>query len=293
VADVDRIRFFIEYLGLRFLYGILGRLPYIPGNAIGRAIGRGVGVLSRKRTRVAAANLQAAFPHEKPETIRTWTREVWSELGAGVWEFARLGVLTPEKFDRDVRVIGGEHLRAAHAEGKGVVLFTGHIGNWEYTAWATARAGLPTAVIARRMKNPYVNDWITALRFRSGCQVMMHKNAVRESFRQLSSGGLIGLLFDQRITAGGFQVPFFGRPAHTTGLPALLALRLGCPLLPVRSWREKGRLTVEMNPPLRVEKGPVTPERVEAVTRQMTTVLEGWIRERPTQWLWIHNRWKQ
>lgn len=290
---MDRIRFFIEYLGLRFLYGILGRLPYIPGNAIGRAIGRGVGVLSRKRTRVAAANLQAAFPHEKPETIRTWTREVWSELGAGVWEFARLGVLTPEKFDRDVRVIGGEHLRAAHAEGKGVVLFTGHIGNWEYTTWATARAGLPTAVIARRMKNPYVNDWITALRFRSGCQVMMHKNAVRESFRQLSSGGLIGLLFDQRITAGGFQVPFFGRPAHTTGLPALLALRLGCPLLPVRSWREKGRLTVEMNPPLRVEKGPVTPERVEAVTRQMTTVLEGWIRERPTQWLWIHNRWKQ
>jgi lauroyl/myristoyl acyltransferase len=86
-------------------------------------------VLSRKRTRVAAANLQAAFPHEKPETIRTWTREVWSELGAGVWEFARLGVLTPEKFDRDVRVIGGEHLRAAHAEGKRGGSFYG--AHWE------------------------------------------------------------------------------------------------------------------------------------------------------------------
>jgi KDO2-lipid IV(A) lauroyltransferase len=292
VVVVDRIRFFIEYLGLRFLYGVLGRLPYFPGNALGRGIGRGVGVLSRKRTQLAAANLRAAFPQEKPERILAWTRGVWSELGAGVWEFARLGVLTPEEFDREVQVIGVEHLRAAHAEGKGVVLFTGHLGNWEYTSWATARTGLPTAVIARRMKNPYVNDWITALRVRSGCQVMMHKNAVRESFRQLSSGGILGLLFDQRITAGGLQVPFFGRPAHTTGLPGLLALRWGCPILPVRSWREKRRLTVEMSPPLKIDAGPSSPERVEAVTRQMTAVLERWIRERPTQWLWIHDRWK-
>lgn len=289
---MDRIRFFIEYLALRFLYGVLGRLPYFPGNAIGRALGRGVGFLSSRRTQVAATNLRAAFPEEKPETIQAWTRGVWSELGASVWEFARLGVLSTEEFDREVRVVGAEHLRVAHAQGKGVVLFTGHLGNWEYTSWATARAGFPTAVIARRMKNPFVNDWITALRERSGCEILMHKNAVRESFRHLSSGGLLGMLFDQRITAGGLQVPFFGRPAHTTGLPALVALRLGCPILPVRSWRENGRLTVEMNPPLPIEPGPSTPERVDAVTRQMTAVLEGWIRERPTQWLWIHDRWK-
>lgn len=289
----DRIRFFLEYAGLRGLHALLGRLPRVPGMAIGRLIGRGVGFLARSRTRLAEKNLARAFPKERPDTLRGWARDVWSELGAAVWEFARLGRLTPEEFNKEVRVIGVEHLRKAHALGKGVILFTGHLGNWEYTSWATALTGLPTTVIARRMKNPFVNDWITALRLRSGCEVMMHKNAVRESVRRLASGGLIGLLFDQRITAGGLQVPFFGQPAHTTGMAALLALRLGCPLLPVRSWREKGRLTVEMEPPLTIEPGPSTPDRVEAVTRQMTDVLERWVRDRPSQWLWIHDRWKQ
>lgn len=288
----DRIRFFIEYLGLRFLYAILGRLPHFPGMAIGRGLGRLIGVLARSRTRLAEKNLARAFPHASLETVRAWTWGVWSELGAAVWEFTRLGHLRPDDFHKEVRVVGTEHLRAAHAQGKGVLLFTGHLGNWEYTSWATALTGLPTAVIARRMKNPFVNDWITEVRRRSGCEVMMHKNAVRESVRRLAAGGVVGLLFDQRITAGGLQVPFFGRPAHTTGMAALLALRLGCPLLPVRSWREKGQLTVEMESPLVIEPGPSTPERVDAVTRQMTEILERWVREHPTQWLWIHDRWK-
>lgn len=292
MAVSDRIRFFIEYLGLRCVYALLGGLPLFPGMGMGRGLGRVIGVFARRRTRLAEKNLARAFPDAAPETVRQWARGVWSELGAAVWEFARLGHMTPEAFHQGVRVVGAEHLRAAHAQGKGVILFTGHLGNWEYTSWATALTGLPTAVIARRMKNPFVNDWITALRRRSGCEVMMHKNAVRESVRRLASGGLIGLLFDQRITDGGMTVPFFGQPAHTTGMAALLALRLGCPLVPVRSWREKGRLTVEMSPPMKVEPGPSTPERVEEVTRQMNEILERWVRERPTQWLWIHDRWK-
>ncbi len=288
----DRLRFFLEYLSLRGLHSLLGRLPAFPGRAVGRALGRVVGGVARKRTRVASENLALAFPEESAAQIRAWTRGVWSDLGAGIWEFARLGRLTAEEFKQEVRVIGGEHLRAAHAQGKGVVLFTGHLGNWEYASRAASLTGVPVSAIARRMKNPFVNDWITAERRRLGVNVLMHKNAVRESFRRLSSGEVIGLLFDQRITAGGLQVPFFGRPAHTTGLPAILALRLGCPVVPLRSWREKGRLTVEMEPPLPIEPGPSTPERVNAVTRQMTAVLERWVRERPTQWLWIHNRWK-
>jgi KDO2-lipid IV(A) lauroyltransferase len=287
-----RIRFLLEYFALRFLSSFLGRIPRFPGMAIGRGIGRVVGVIARGRTRLAEQNMAASFPAETPETLRAWSRDVWSELGASVWEFARLGRMTRAEFQNEVRVIGIENLRAAHALGKGVILFTGHLGNWEYASWATALAGFPVAAIARRMKNPYVNEWITALRRRSGNEVLMHKNAVRESVRRLASGDVVGLLFDQRITAGGLQVPFFGRPAHTTGMAALLSLRLGSPLVPVHSWRENGRLTVEIGPSLPIDPGPSTPERIEAVTRQMTDILEGWIRAHPAQWLWIHDRWK-
>ncbi|MBK8575609.1 MAG: lysophospholipid acyltransferase family protein [Elusimicrobia bacterium] len=288
----DRIRFFIEYVGLRILATTLGRIPPFPGMAMGRGMGRVVGFLARGRTRLAEQNMAAAFPNEKTDTLRAWVRGVWSELGVSVWEFARLGRMSRATFEKEVPVVGIENLRAAHAQGKGVILFTGHLGNWEYASWATALAGFPVAAIARRMKNPFVNDWITALRRRSGNEVLMHKNAVRESVRRLSAGQVVGLLFDQRITAGGLQVPFFGRPAHTTGMAALLALRLGSPLVPVHSWRENGRLTVEIGPSLSVDPGPSTPDRIEAVTRQMTEILEGWIRQHPTQWLWIHDRWR-
>jgi KDO2-lipid IV(A) lauroyltransferase len=288
----DRIRFFIEYLGVRSFYGLLGRFPRSLGLVVGRSLGILVGTVSRKRYHVADQNVTSAFANKTPSQRAALIRDVWSDLGAGLYEFARLGRLSKDQFRNEVRVVGEDHLRAAHARGKGVVLVTGHLGNWEYASWAAALTGLPIMAVARRMKNPWVNHWITALRARSGCNVIMHKNAVRESVRQLREGGVVGLLFDQRITAGGLQVPFFGRPAHTTGMPALLALRMECPIVPLRSWRENGRITVEFLPPLEIEPGPATPERVEAVTRQLNDMLERWIKERPSQWLWIHNRWK-
>ncbi|MBL0058464.1 MAG: hypothetical protein IPP35_05020 [Elusimicrobia bacterium] len=102
----DRLRFFLEYLSLRALHFLLGRLPAFPGRGVGRALGRAVGLVARKRTRVASENLALAFPEESPSRIRAWTRAVWSDLGAGIWEFARLGRLTAEEFQKEVRVIG-------------------------------------------------------------------------------------------------------------------------------------------------------------------------------------------
>jgi KDO2-lipid IV(A) lauroyltransferase len=212
-------------------------------------------------------------------------------LGEGLWETARLARMTPADYRAAVRVEGLDLLKASHAEGRGVILFTAHYGNWEYAQPLISLAGLPLATIARRMKNPLVDAYVNGIRGRWGGRVIHHKNAARESLRWLKSGGVLGLLFDQRIKNGGFPVPFFGRPALTTGLPALLALRMGAPLHGLRAYREGGTMVIRIDPALRFE-GETTPDNMEAATATLSAVVEGWVREHPERWLWIHDRWK-
>ncbi|HMU96325.1 MAG TPA: lysophospholipid acyltransferase family protein [Elusimicrobiota bacterium] len=290
--DDRRFRYRLESLGVLGLVRVLGSLPPMLGRRAGAALGRILGAVAGKRRRRAEENLRLAFPEVDDAQRAAWARDLWLQLGRAAWEFARLARLSPEAYLASVDVRGLDRVQASAAAGKGVLLFTAHIGNWEYTTPFLSLAGLRLAVIARRIKNPYVDALVTAVRARFNTRVIRHREAVRESLRWLRSGGVLGLLFDQRITEGGLSVPFFGRPARTTGLPALLALRVGCPVHPVHSYREGDRLIIECGPALDISPAPPTEENLRAVMGQMTAVVEGWIRRHPSQWLWIHNRWK-
>lgn len=207
-------------------------------------------------------------------------------------EFAKGPGLSREDFHKRVDVEGMEHLLESHKKGKGVLAFTAHYGNWELNTLAIAFTGVPLAAVARRMKNPYVNDFITRTRSRSNVQVFMHKNAVRDSIRWLKKGNVLGLLIDQRITDGGVTVPFLGRPAYTTTMLALLALRLGSPVHAVHCTREGERVRVRVDPAMDLSKYQPAEADIIRATAEMTAVMESWVRERPPLWLWIHDRWK-
>lgn len=290
--DGRRFRYRLESLGVLGLVRALGVMPPVLGRRIGAALGTALGVVAGKRRQRAEENMRLAFPEVGDSHRAAWARDFWPQLGCAAWEFARLARLSPEEYLASVDVRGLDGVIASASAGKGVLLFTAHIGNWEYTTPFLSLAGLRLAVIARRIKNPFVDDLVTRVRARFNTRVILHREAVRESLRWLRSGGVLGLLFDQRITEGGLSVPFFGRPARTTGLPALLALRVGCPVHPVHSYRENGRLIIECAPALDIAPGPPTEDNLRSVMGQMTKVVEGWIRRHPSQWLWIHNRWK-
>jgi len=288
----DRFRFRLEFLGLRGIVAALGRLPPSLGRPTGAVLGRLLRAISTRRVRLSEENLRLAFPEAGDGQIRIWSREIWGHLGQAAWEFARLTRLSADEYRTAVTVRGLEGIQASYAKGKGVLLFSAHMGNWEYAVPFLALGGLRLASVARRIKNPLVDEFVTGVRRRFGAGVILHRNAVRESVRWLRSGGALGLLFDQRITEGGISVPFFGRPARTTGLPALLALRYGYPVHPLHSYRENGRLIIECQPAMDIPSAPPTPENLRSLTRRMTGVVEEWIRRHPSQWLWIHNRWK-
>jgi Kdo2-lipid IVA lauroyltransferase/acyltransferase len=270
--------------------GALGSLPAPLGPAVGSLLGRFLGAIAASRTRRASENLKAAFPDASADQINGWVRGMWDNLGRSVWEFSRMPALTPEAYFRRVKVEGLELLLASHAKGKGVVMFASHLGNWEWASLFMAFSGLPVGAVARRMKNPFFDDFITRLRSHHGVTVLPHKNAVREGLRWLKAGKCLGVLIDQRITAGGTRVPFFGRLAHTTTMPALLAHRTGSAVHGISSRREGESLIMTVHPAFDLDRfqGDAV-----AATAAMTADVESWVRRAPSNWLWIHNRWKE
>ena len=268
---------------------VLGALPERFGRPVGRALGGLVGAVIRSRSRRAADNLRQAFPDAGKDQIAAWVRRMWANLGEAAWEFSRIPSLTREEYYRSVEVEGLELLRASNEKGKGLILFSSHLANWEWTTLFAAYSGFTVGAVARRMKNPTFDAYLTRVRSNNGVTIISHRSAVREGLRWIKEGKLLGILVDQRITAGGVQVPFFGRPAFTTTMPALLAIRTGAALHGVSAHRVGGKFRIRVHPVL--DPASVGGDAA-ALTAAITAQVESWIREDPPLWLWMHDRWK-
>jgi Kdo2-lipid IVA lauroyltransferase/acyltransferase len=292
MAGKNRVRYLLEYALVRALDGAFRALPDAAGRALGRGAGRLLAGALPSRTRRAEANLAQAFPDAPPEQVRRWARECWANIGEAAWEFGALARLDDAEFCRRVALEGAEGAHESLKAGRGVILVGAHFTNWECQSRRVTLAGLPTAAIGRLIKNPYVNDFVMRRRDEAGVRAMLHRDAVKESLRWLKQGKVLGVLIDQRITDGGTRVPFFGRDAFTTILPAFLALRLGAALHPIHTWRERNGLRTRIDPAVDVSGLKPVEADVLELTRRLTAVVEGWARERPPMWLWIHDRWK-
>ena len=264
------------------------------GGWLGRRVGPVLGV-----SRQARRNLAAAFPDWPSAEIERVIGGMWDNLGRVAAEYPHL---------RRIRVFGGgrvevrglDHIERAVAGRRRMILFSGHLANWEIAALAAGQCGIDIAQVYRTANNPHVDRMIRRWRGTQGgkgqeCKgrgEFIPKEAVgRRAVAALRRGAHLSILVDQKLNEG-IPVPFFGRRAMTAPTVALLALRFDCDVLPVRVERLQGarfRLTIE--PPLPL---PDTGNRTEDVASLMASVnatLERWIRERPEQWFWVHRRW--
>jgi len=286
------VKYILEYIPLRIAVFILSILP----RSIAMKIGKGAGSLACRlmtsRYRIARQNILEALPGTSENDVRGIVKGCWQNLGLTAAEIASLPSIDKEKFFSIVDAKGLEHAKASHAKGKGFLMIGGHYGPWEFTSHIFAFSGIPTAAVARRIKNPHVDELVNHYRTLHGNEVMLSKNAVRNSMRALKDGKMVGILIDHRVAEGGLQIPFLGKPAHTTSLPAILALRLQIPVHFIRAWREAGKIKVEILPAMDFTGVPNSPEGIDKATRRMSRVFEDWVREKPENWLWIHNRWK-
>ncbi|HTW52056.1 MAG TPA: lauroyl acyltransferase [Stellaceae bacterium] len=282
-------RYRIEAWLAALMIGALGLLPLGWASALGgftgRLIGPFLGITKRARL-----NLRAAFPELTATEIETIVRGMWENLGRVAYEYPHLKKIKVFSGDR-VEVRGLDNLKSAIAAGRRVIMFSGHLGNWEIAALAGGQYGLDIAQIYRAANNPLVDTMLARLRGDSGELIPKGAVASRRAVAALRRGGHLSLLVDQKLN-DGIAVPFFGREAMTAPALAMLALRFDCDVLPVRVERLKGthfRLSVYPKLP-RLDSGDRTAD-ILALMTEVNRTLETWIRERPEQWFWLHRRW--
>jgi KDO2-lipid IV(A) lauroyltransferase len=270
------------------------RLPRRAVLALGRSLGRLWGACDRRHLAIAADNLRRAFPEWDERRVQRTARGVYAHFGTVLldilWAERRGGSEILALAD----VEGLEHLRAAQARGRGVVCPTAHIGNWEYQGLASSLLVGPISVIARPLDNPRLDRRLVAFRTAAGNDVIYKQRALSRVMKALREGGVVAVLIDQNVQErDGIFVRFFGRPASTTTVAAAIALKTGCAIVPGYCVLQPGgRYRMAYGPPVEWAQTGRREEDVAGLTQHLTSIIEGWVRETPEQWLWLHRRWK-
>ena len=247
--------------------------------------------------RLALANLAAAFPEKSEAERRRILAGVWDNLARTMTEFVHLRdlVVAPDgqRLSDRVEVVGAEHFEALRDDGRPGIIFTAHLGNWELLAVAAEMAKLPVIALMRPPANIFVRADLSEWRGGAmGRLVASRRGAALEVAAALSRGAHLGMVADQRFPAGP-QVPFFGQPAASNPIVAKLARHFECPVHGARVIRlPGGRYRLELTPPLDLPRDPDGDIDVPAATALIQSVIEGWVREHPEQWLWLHDRWR-
>ncbi len=264
--------------------------------ALGAALLRRIGPLLPAH-RTALLNLRAAFPEMPEAERRAIALEAWDNLGRTGAEYAHLDGL----FDYDpeatgplrTEVSGIEHFFALRDDGMPGLIFSAHLANWELPAICAARFGLDATAVFRPPNNPAAARLVQEIRRRSmGGLAASRPGAVFAMRDVVENGGHLGQLIDQHFTRG-VVVEFLGRPCLANPLLAKLVRHYECPVHGVRVVRlPEGRFRLELTPPLDLPRTADGTIDVPGAVQAMTAVVEGWVRENPGQWLWMHRRWR-
>lgn len=272
-------------------------LPYRWALRLGRALGVMTWLLAFGYRRRVARQLRQAGLIDNPQQAGRRTREVFRMLGMVACESLHAMRWSDEEFRRRVVFDRPDIIEAAHATGRGVLFVSAHTDNWELTMRGYyVHFGRPLASVMATGRNRRLNEWIVRGRRSAGTQIISDKNALTGMIRQLRRGGQLALMGDQDSTRQpGVFVDFFGRPALTPTGPAQLARRTGAVLLPALISRDPGNSllhTIHIGEPIEPDADADEPADLLRMTKAFTEVLERLIRLYPTQWVWIHDRWR-
>lgn len=273
---------------------VLRRLPRRVVLAHGRALGRLWGALDGRHRAIAAENLRRAFPEWDEDRVARTARAVYAHFGGMLLDILWLAGRPAQELLALADIEGLDHLRAGAEQGRGILCASAHLGNWELHGVATGLLLGPIGVIARPLDNPVLDQRLVAFRSAFGNQVIYKQRALAQVLKLLRGGGLVAVLVDQNVMEkDGIFVRFFGRPAATTTVAAALALKTGCALVAGHSWLQpNGRYRMIYEPVTGWSRSGRRDEDVAALTQRLASIIEGWVREHPEQWLWLHRRWK-
>ncbi len=268
-----------------FFYGFM-LLGYNAASAVGGRLGRWFGWMLPV-TRKAQRNIEAAMPELGKEEVKQILRDMWDNLGRTFGEFPHIQKLAGERLHRYVTVENLDNMEDALSSGRGVICITGHFANWEIAPRAAYEYGHPLAVIYRPTANPWVEALVRQSRSKSHDGMFPKgREAARGIISQLKTGGNVGIMVDQKSNSG-LPIEFFGRNAMTDPAVADFGKKFNVSLLPTQVIRHnKNHFRLVLHKPIET-----TEKSREEIMLEVNRLLEDWIRQHPSQWFWVHNRW--
>ena len=286
---------YLLYLGLRVVQPIVLWVPRSMAFFLAKALARAAFLFIRRERERTIQHLTLALGQEKsPQEIQELACRVFIHFAEAAVDVLRFPKLNREELDLLVKEGDGlSKIRQILAEGRGMILLTAHLGNWELMGALIRLHGIPGTVVGRQLYYEKFNQAIINLRGKIALRTIYQDDPVRESLKVLKQNEILGILADQDIDRlDGVFVPFFGRPAHTLTAPVKLALASGAPLVPVFLIREGLGYRLLVEDPIRVEMKGTREETIQEYTVQWSRVIEEKIRAYPEQWAWMHRRWK-
>ena len=283
----------LSYRAVKLLSHFVCLLPHRAAMMIGVGLARLLWpFIPARRKRLAQTQIERCL-HVSPAEAARIARESTLRFGPMLMEVLRFPVLRPHIEDY-VTITGAlDTMRVALAQGKGAIIATSHSGNWELMGGALALAGLPIVGVAKRQSAAGMDRFINEYRALVGVHVT-YRSSVREMFRMIDQGWIIGLLSDQDPSRrDGVVVDFFEQKTNAFTGAAAIARRCEVPIFPVFMHRRAdGHHELTIEEPLYVEKTDDRAADVLRVTQEVSAHIEVWIRRYPSEWFWLHDRWK-
>ncbi len=249
----------------------------------------------KKERAKAINNLTIAYGAEKSNSeIRAMAREVFMNLGRSAAELAiKLNINDPEKYFSNVEVIGKEHAEKAYARGKGIINIVPHLGCWEALPKAITMLGFSAGAVVKNLKNEQLNNWVINQREFNGFKVLPRGSTYKAILQFLKQNNSLGMLIDQDTSVKSVFVDFYGKPAYTPIGAAMLALDSDATVYTTSYIRTRGnRYKFVFGEPMEIIRTGNREEELQLNTERFHAAVEKQIKEYPTQWVWMHERWK-
>ncbi len=265
-------------------------LPHKTALKVGEILGIIISYLWGSRRRIAIDNIKKAIGDKQFQIAK----ETFKNLGRSLVEVIKIYYGLGKKIIDNVEVRGIENYHNAKLKGRGVILITGHCGNWELMSVTFSVKVDNVSGVARKQNNPYLNKLVETIRAKYGNKVIYKKGALKGILSELRKNKGVGILMDQAVLENeGYIIDFLGKPAWTTKMPALIARKTDAAVVPVFINRDGDKHVINIHPEVILSAEQDIEKALIEDTKIFSKYIEEYIKENPSEWLWIHRRWKR
>ena len=283
------IKYLIEFIFIYILLIIFKIIGYKNSSNLGEIIGKKIGPLFRSNKKILT-NLENSNIGNSQEDRKSIINNMWGNYGRILSEYVYLKQFKKNNLNQYIEIEGLNYLNEIKNNNEQVVFISGHFNNFELMAMEIEKAGINLCAIYRPLNNPFLNIIMENIRKNYICknQIKKGKSGTRDLLNLFKKNFSVALMIDQRVSEGE-DIKFFNRSAKTTTIPAQLAKKYGCSIVPVYIERiKKLHFKLYFNKPIKFDDK----FSIEQISLELNKILEKMILKKPDQWIWSHNRWK-